>query len=55
MDQRLLQEEADQRRLVVGVPQRPQALKDARDAQVVVSVPANEDKAGQGLCWGPWC
>lgn len=34
----LLQEEADQRGLVVGIPQGSQALQDAGDAQVVMGV-----------------
>lgn len=38
MDESLLQEEADEGGLVVTVPQGPQALQDAGDAQVVVSV-----------------
>lgn len=42
VDKSLLQEEADQGGLVVWVPQRSQALEDASDAQVVVSVPVNE-------------
>lgn len=42
VDKSLLQEEVDQGGLVVWVPQLPQALEDASDAQVVVSVPVNE-------------
>lgn len=36
MDEGLFQEEADQRSLVVAVPQGSQALQDAGDAQVVM-------------------
>lgn len=42
MDQSLLQEEVDQRRLVVAISQSSQALQDAGDAQVVVSATAND-------------
>lgn len=38
VDEGLLQEEVDQRGLVVRVPQGSQALQDAGDAQVVMSV-----------------
>lgn len=37
INESLLQEEADQRGLVVSVPQGPLALQDAGDAQVVMS------------------
>lgn len=42
MDKSLLQEEVDQGGLIVWVPQLSQAFEDASEAQVVVSVPANE-------------
>lgn len=42
VDKSLLQEEVDQGGLVVWVPQLSQALEDASDAQVVVSVPDSE-------------
>lgn len=44
VDESLLQEEADERGLVVWVAQRSQAFQDASDAQVVMTVPVNEDK-----------
>lgn len=45
VDQSLLQEEANQWGLVVGISQSSQALQDAGDAQVVVSVTINDKKA----------
>lgn len=50
VDKSLLQEEADQGGLVVLVPQRSQALEDASDAQVVMSVPVEGEKADSWLC-----
>lgn len=52
MDKGLLQKEADEWRLVVWVPQRSQAFKDASDAQVVMSLPVNEGKNGTKLITG---
>lgn len=47
MDKSLLQEEADQGGLVVRVPQGSQALEDARDSQVVMSVAVNDKQTVQ--------
>lgn len=44
VDERLLQEEADQGGLVVREPQGAQALKDAGDAEVVVSVTVHDKR-----------
>ena len=44
MDESLRQEEADEGGLVVGIPQGSQALQDACDAQVVMSVTVNEKR-----------
>lgn len=43
MDEGLLQEEVDQGRLIVAVPQGSQALQDAGDAQVVMSSSVNDE------------
>lgn len=44
VDESLLQEEADQRGLVLRVPQGSLALQDAGDAQVVMSVTVKQQR-----------